>query len=131
MIEMKTRDLIGKPLNWAVAQYADKHVTLEDIHWENYCPSTDWAVGGPIIERAHIAILSVATAQYAVGQWAAEADLRQQPSDLGEGYAHEEDLGYLFYANAVTYGPTPLVAAMRCLVIEKFGETVKIPKELL
>lgn len=105
MIEMKTRDLIGKPLNWAVAQYADKHVTLGDIHWENYCPSTDWAQGGPIIEREKIAI--------------------RENGDSAEWYA------CIRFGSYSKFGPTPLIAAMRCLVSAKLGDTISIPKELL
>lgn len=109
MIEVKTCELLGKPLNWVVAQYADKHVTIADIHWENYCPSTDWAVGGPIVEREKISIMEEAN-----GTWLASIG---GCTDLDMPLWQE-------------HGPTPLVAAMRCLVAAKRGDTVKIPKRL-
>lgn len=108
MVEMKTRELIGKPLDWAVAQYADKHVHIVDIHWGNYCPSTNWAVGGPIIEREQL--------------WL--------QSEIGkEGCANFWYCVSMQHTDA--YGPTPLIAAMRCLVSAKLGDTISIPKELL
>ncbi len=110
MVEMKTSELIGKPLDWAVAQYADKHVHIVDIHWGNYCPSTNWAVGGPIIEREKISVMEECN-----GTWTAS---------IGGC----TDLDMPLYQEG---GPTPLIAAMRCLVSAKLGDTISIPKELL
>jgi Protein of unknown function (DUF2591) len=100
-MKIKTSELTGAALDWAVASYADKHVTIGDICWGNYSPSTDWAQGGPIIEM-HISRLE---------------DL----SDDGW-----EACGFGF----VAYGPTPLIAAMRCFVASKLGDEVEIPDEL-
>jgi len=94
---MKMNELTKDALDWAV-HYA--------IHGEceGYSPyeySTDWAHGGPIIER-EIARLE----------------------DLGDdGW---EACGYGFMAT----GPTPLIAAMRCYVASKMGDNIDIPKEL-
>lgn len=104
MVEMKTSELIGKPLDWAVAQYVDKHVTIQDIHWRNYCPSADWAVGGPLVESFKI-----------------------------EVFIRDEEW-FAYSSNSTTEdfkGPTPLVSAMRCLVASRYGDTISIPKELL
>ena len=73
-------------------------VSLFDLNY-----STDWAQGGPIIEREGI-------------------DLDYWP-----------DGGY-WQATSDTYdsfGPTPLIAAMRCFVASKLGETAEVPEELL
>ena len=56
---MKTSELIGPALDWAVAKawqpvYSDRHL-LE--HAKGFHPSTNWAQGGPIIEREGIALL--------------------------------------------------------------------------
>ena len=64
--------------------------------------STDWAQGGPIIEREKIGLL---------------------PS----GNAYYERDGGTYYS----YGDTPLIAAMRCYVASKLGETVEIPEEFI
>ena len=67
----------------------------------NYCGK--WEHGGPIIEREKLAIC--------IGwkQWLAFSDDTE---------------------NAGVQGPTPLIAAMRCYVASKLGDTVDIPDEL-
>lgn len=63
--------------------------------------STDWSQGGPIIEREGIDLMKVG-----VKQWRADC-------------------------GPARYGPTPLIAAMRCYVASKLGDEVEIPSELL
>jgi hypothetical protein len=69
---------------------------------QNWHPSTNWAQGGPIIERENIGMLPSGNAYY------------------------ERDGGTYF-----SYGPTPLIAAMRCYVASKLGTEIDVPKELL
>jgi hypothetical protein len=69
---------------------------------KNYSPSTSWAQGGPIIERERINI----------------------SDDGGDGWKADDSIGHW------GYGPTPLLAAMRCYVASKLGEEVEIPEEL-
>jgi len=64
--------------------------------------STDWSQGGPIIEREKIAI------DFDGNAWCA--------SDNRKPLAN--------------YGPTPLIAAMRCYVASKLGDDIEIPEEL-
>jgi hypothetical protein len=84
----------------------------KDAPWCNgpFHPSTDWAQGGPIIEREHISTTFQGII-YGEHWWASLGD----PTD-------EETMGYT--------GPTPLIAAMRCYVASKLGETVEVPEEL-
>ena len=98
---MKTAELTGPTLDWAVATAnGDKIIWAEeDWHWY----STDWAHGGPIIERDKI------TVEYTGDPDTWCANIR----------ADEE-----------VYGPTPLIAAMRVYVASKLGDTVDIPEEL-
>ena len=106
-MKTKTSELSGKALDWAVAVgegyggIALKERTSTD--W--YSPSTDWAQGGPIIEREVI----------------------NTGSSLGAPtwYANK---GLCVYHQ---FGKTPLVAAMRCYVASKLGDTVDVPEELL
>lgn len=71
--------------------------------------STSWAQGGPIIERERI------SPGYSVeGDWIA---YRFDPQDELE-------------ASFVQRGPTTLIAAMRCFICSRLGETVEIPEEL-
>jgi hypothetical protein len=108
-MKIKSSELTRAALDWAVASYADKHVSLSDIHWGNYSPSTDWAQGGPIIEREIISV----QASYK-GYWSARILVNLDEYD----------------EPSVSYGPTPLIAAMRCYVASKFGDVVDVPDEL-
>jgi len=98
---MKTSELTGEALDRAVG----KAMKLQDPYWhEGRCAwfSTDWAEGGPIIERERIDVL------------------------------YEHDLRWIAIPQKgiESYGPTPLIAAMRCYVASKLGDEVEIPEEL-
>jgi hypothetical protein len=96
---MKTSELTGAALNWAVAMA--ENWAGADFEVRPY--SSDWAQGGPIIEREEIELSRNAP------QWAAYPP------------------GLIKRAGS---GPTPLIAAMRCYVASKLGDTVEIPNEL-
>lgn len=121
---MKTNELKGNALDWAVAKakgitvypskqgkkWLSKRWMTADYGefnhrhgtpWWN--PSTDWAQGGPIIERERITLRN-----YKPALW-------------------DASIGRLDY---VGDGKTPLIAAMRCYVASKLGEEVEIPDEL-
>ena len=99
---MKTSELTGAALDWAVATCEGYQLDL--VPEGSYTPSTDWAQGGPIIEREEIDTMKVG-----VNQWR----------------------GRIEGGNPVSrYGHTPLIAAMRCYVASKLGEDVSIPEEL-
>src|SRR5574343_209858 len=117
---MKTSDLIGPALDWAVAKCEGTKVTMQyskphGVFWINDASmeyyelaySTDWAQGGPIIERERMNVRDEVT-QWASWVW--------DSTRCG-------DVSY--------YGPTPLIAAMRCYVASKLGDEVDIPEELL
>jgi hypothetical protein len=98
---MKTSDLEGAALDWAVAKCEDKQ--SKPLDWIPPAYSTDWQQGGPIIEREKI------TPQYMDrGYWRAWTEVGEK-------------------AHKVAYGPTPLIAAMRCYVASKLGDGVEIP----
>lgn len=107
---MKTSELIGPALDWAVAKCEGwtydsselKYIKLGYTEW-NY--STNWEHGGPIIEREGISINQCTDKV----TW----------FSTGGGYAYTK------------HGPTPLIAAMRCFVSSKLGDEVDIPKELM
>jgi hypothetical protein len=122
---MKTSELTGVALDWAVAKCEglpkavdssglDGPVIVcgfeqEMLHsqhrkgqeWKAYKPLTNWAQGGPIIEREMI-------------------DLKCLPTKQG---------GFI-WRTACADGPTPLIAAMRCYVASKLGDDIEIPEEL-
>lgn len=122
-MRIKTADLIGPALDWAVAKCEEdaEHLSFSAYngglaYFKNqhlYCgegwfnPSTNWAQGGPIIDRNGIAT----------------------ERKIIEGTTEHEWKAYVPYIHA--YGPTPLIAAMRCYVASKLGDEVEVPDALL
>ena len=92
---------------------------------EVYSPSTDFGQAYPIIYENFIATFSVETRPFE-GQWAADISRHQQvdTDEMGQPM-------YSFYLSSLSYGPTPLVAAMRCIVARELGLVVDVPDELV
>jgi len=110
-MKIKTSELTGAALDWAVGYIMGEKLRILDrqIVWpEDYSPSTDWAQGGPIIEREGISVDRVG------GAWTA---------DIADSVG-----GYIEHTES---GTTPLLAAMRCYVASKLGDEVEIPEELI
>ena len=115
-MKIKTADLIGPALDWAVATIEEgtEHVQFSPLasskHY--FAPSKKWSQGGPIIEREK---LSVGTRH------------------TNEHIHHDADV-LCWARNTIggflSYGPTPLIAAMRCFVASRLGDEVEIPEEL-
>jgi hypothetical protein len=120
---MKTSELTGHALDWAVAKcegllaygYKDDAglllVTLSTGETEYFKPTLDWAQAGPIIEREEIAVRFEPECHWLFAP--PEATWLANYNGVGEWH-----------------GPTPLIAAMRCFVASKLGDTVDIPEEL-
>lgn len=120
MIEVKTADLIGPALDWAVAQVEGVNYRQDGIKcktriaprkWHhytepNFSPSTDWSWGGPLIEKF---ILDLKFCVF------------ELPNESWKAETHES------WAN----GSTALIASMRAIVHANFGDTVSVPKELM
>lgn len=97
-------ELSGAELDWAVAHVeghtADPYTwlyeaTVKDVADSNgFRPSSDWSQGGPRIERDWISVWQVGR-----NYWKAD-----------KGGLSSND------------GPTPLIAAMRCLVASMLGQ---------
>jgi hypothetical protein len=112
-MQIKVSELKERALDWAVAKCEGLAVSDRATKWRNEnCPhlySTNWAQGGPIIEREGINLAFQGDAH----DWIASAwDYTAQDWSL------------------YTEGPTPLIAAMRCYVVSRLGDTVEIPDEL-
>ena len=108
---MKTSELTGAALDWAVTKIEAER-KLFTIYPQYITPySTDWAQGGPIIERESISL--ACRPKDARGLWCAVLGPNRFLSPDFEGY-----------------GPTPLIAAMRCCVASKLGDDIDIPEEL-
>ena len=119
---MKTSELTGAQLDWAVAvcKNLETHppqkgmkIAVRNVEWEPwwvFTPSTNWAQGGPIIEQESMTVGK----QVHRDEWSAE-------SFYGEGISVAH----------IGFGPTPLIAAMRCYAISKLGAEIDIPEELV
>ena len=109
-MKIKTSELNGAALDWAVAkcegldQYFDSEEKCAfDDEGCAYEPSTNWAQGGPIIERE---MITVGPAK------------------------HEGFMAWAWPKKDGFWGDSPLIAAMRCYVASKLGEEVEAPDDL-
>ena len=119
---MRTSELSGAALDWAVAMAEGwQHITAQDNGGEypwlakhgkyqdpkHYRPTSNWMQGGPIIEREMLTVIYNEREEDAEG-WRTIA----------------------YHTGDMLYGPTPLVAAMRCYVTSKLGDEVQLPEGL-
>ena len=102
---MKTSELSGAALDWAVSYCVEWGRKFPIMPLRVLPYSTDWAAAGPIIEGERLSLLLISK----TGGWAART---------------EE------YPPAYIQGDTPLIAAMRCYVASKLGNEVQLPEEL-
>jgi len=112
-MKVKTNELSGAALDWAVAKCEGRsepevvnNFPVAWYTWPNTHYSTNWAQGGPIIEREEITVARRGGQSFS--PWGA----------VLQGFEFDEE------------GPTPLIAAMRCYVASKLGDEVEIPEEL-
>lgn len=112
---MKTNELTGVALDWAVAK-CEGGVGDNQLIGAWYAPSTDWAQGGPIIERE-----GLGTMQY--------NNIPERPENRWHCVKYVGGM-LLNKPPLQMYGPTPLIAAMRCYVASKLGDDIDLPKEL-
>jgi len=106
-MKIKTNRLTGVELDWAVAKCEGLAEGPEGSFWVNdepcaFEPISNWAQGGPIIEREGIQIVRV--------------------GDVWEAWVDADGV--------FCQGPTPLIAAMRCYVASKLGDEVEVPEEV-
>jgi hypothetical protein len=132
-MEIQTSELIGQPLDWAVAKAENFYVDGFAIIrlWNNrvtkiipgdyetgevytsYAPSSKWEQGGPIIDREKISVMEDVPAMR-------ESIWKAKPSITAKGAGGRWGSG-----------PTALIAAMRCFVASKLGPFVDVPDELI
>ena len=129
-MKIKTIELTGIALDWLVAKcegkveqgvYGTPEPTESGLHL-HYCdvllshpynPSTDWAQGGPLIQREKMTLFYDEDGQ----TYSAYVSLFRQHG----------------MSNRTRWrsGPTPLIAAMRCYCCSLLGDEVEIPDKLL
>lgn len=126
MTEVKTSELKGRALDWAVAraegwdvkitQHGFQHDFKIDLRCTkpretlgyNWAPSTAWSQGGPLIQKYNIAVCP------------------RIEGDEGDGWLWLAGTG-----RHLLDGMTVLVAACRAIVAVKFGDTVQVPAVLV
>lgn len=123
LIEVKTADLVGEALGWAVGaaegldllmalpEYGNPHRVFARYqgqaieHTKRFNPWEDWAVGGQLIQKYRVGFGLYSDSFFAV------TGLNELPGDAD--------------------GSTHLIAACRAIVNAKLGNTVQVPKELM
>ena len=112
---MKISALIGPALDWAVefieggckaeprANYWLEKWVDPERRYLCESASTKWSQAGPIIEREGLCV----------------------NPDFPRGW-----MAITNNAELIQFGPTPLIAAMRCYVASKLGDEIEIPEEL-
>lgn len=129
---MKTSELTGPALDWAVAKCEDEEVSMVkgqlETRWTDngWKPSTDWAQGGPIIEREEIGLEFMDN----FDGWSASLVLEHSQDRDNYTDSQDRDSYTVTQDSFAGYGPTPLIAAMRCYVASKLGDEIEIPEEL-
>lgn len=129
LIEVNTADLAGAALDWAVAQAEAVPVAIAAPHYGTdwrvykpdfggkYSPSTDWAVGGPLIAKFQVALIP-------------ETHDGMEGTEMSERWYADA-----YYGGGEQYTTehcdTALIAACRAIVATKFGDSVQVPKELM
>lgn len=113
MAKVKVSELQGLALDWAVAKcegLQQGQIAVDGVTHGFYNPSTNWAQGGPIIEREEIDIYCYESPMAGCGWWVAE----------------------ITGTKAKARGNSPLIAAMRCYVKSKLiGNEIEVPDALL
>lgn len=126
LIEVKTADLVGEALGWAVGKAEGLNLELVPPqygnpwrvfaryqgqaieHTKRYNPGEDWALGGPLIEKHMVSLHCPQSTDDVWASWVI--------TNKGE------------FCQA---GDNALIATCRAIVAAKLGDTVQVPKELL
>ena len=125
-MKIKTQDLTGVALDWAVAKCEGVAVVISGAgryqkicyvpkgkrSYYHYTPSTNWKQGGPIIEEKEI------------------GTRRNAPCSRGREWEATPSITAKGAGGRWGYGPTPLLAAMRCYCCSELGDVIDIPDEL-
>ena len=127
IVEVKTSDLIGISLDWAVAKacgmmpvtdhkvcriigfYLNNPPAHIPMSGHPFSPSNQWRDGGPLIDEFRFCFDNAGEHGFSV---------------VKDWYCGEP---IAFYP----HGKTHLIAACRAIVAAKIGDTVSVPKELM
>lgn len=100
--------LVAKCLGYSDYRFDGKHGRVST--GQHFDPSTYWEQGGPIIDRLDGFELKI---------W-----LESKQNSKCEAHIHNHK------GDWIAFGPTPLIAAMRCFVASKLGDEVDVPEDV-
>lgn len=112
----------GTKTAWVFSERDDEDPErVNQQYLADYSASTDWNIGGPIIDREGINLRAPDDAKRPDGTVVLKIDywyarVTRYHSKNGTEY--------------VQNGPTPLIAAMRCFVASRLGDEVEVPDDL-
>lgn len=120
-VEVKTAELIGMALDWAVAladRGPDRMPSAAQFKvWGDYRPSTSWMEGGPLIVSYQVALVPEAN-DGEVGTESSDRWIAEIYYDGGEHYA-------------TGACDSALIALCRAIVAAKLGDVVQVPVVLV
>lgn len=126
MIEVKTADLIGPALDWAVAKAEGLNLPPFPGRGARQCvidvsparctvfePSTNWSQAGPLLTKYRL-------------EFSIDEDTNRVGASLLAWRSHGKS-----HRTRWSKGPHHLTAACRAIVAAKLGDTVQVPAGLL
>ncbi len=140
--DLQLRSTYGTKTAWQYTMMDKEYPErMDKFYLSDTAYSTDWVLAGSIIEREGISVIKLEhtygvdkkgfTTSKRIPVFGAVIgdyfDTDQQRNSYGESW------GEIYYMGVelVTTGHTQLIAAMRCYVASKLGNTVEIPDELI
>ncbi|UJW24741.1 MULTISPECIES: phage protein NinX family protein [Pseudomonas] len=146
LIEVKTADLAGEALGWAVGMAEGLELELEPPHYgtawrvfarhrytvteqaKRFNPWEDWALAGPLIDKHKVSLSPPASAVHRNFGY----------MDKRNGYYESGFWSSTIYGKERKHRRTvfhhldnPLTVAMQAIVQLELGDTVQVPKELM
>lgn len=139
-MKVKTSDLTGTALDWAVAKCVGWTWHTGISSWFGNQPWLEFSLGTQpwvngrsfeAVKRRQLHDLAFSTNWAQGGPIIASMKEYCQDKDGDECYCSTPSVAEDWHTHPVKgTGPTPLIAAMRCYVASKLGDEIDIPKEL-
>ncbi len=127
MIEVKTSELSGAALDWAVAKVEGQQYSrichfdgdVNATYLETLDYSTDWSQGGPLIDKF-------------CSRLSSNGDRSGPDPETGNHYDDPSPWSACAgFTAGYGQGKTALIAACRAIVAAHLGDTVSVPAELV
>lgn len=140
MVKVKTAELTGAALNWAVAQvlgFTVKKSAYDTDFWhceelcqpywyngpvEDYKPSSDWSHGGPLVD----ALMKTGKWEVVQSVTAGEVAVQNYNSECVPVDGKDWDADILYFSSK-----SLLIAFCRAFVASERGEEVEVPQDLV